>query len=308
MRVWTGDPRMWGPGPDRGTVLTVGVFDGVHRGHQSILAGLSNRARQSGGLEKVVVTFDVHPRSLVTPGHAPKMLTTVAHRLEILESMGIDQVGVLPFATIQRLSPDEFVRRVVVEAFNARIATVGHGFRYGAGRTGDVASLREAGEVYGFLFEALKLVQREEGPISSSEIRRCIAAGDVETATGLLGRHHELRGAVSKRDPEESWPGIPTAILDIDPWMAVPGRGVYAVWAVIGAETHPALCQVAARSPNTADAMLGVHVLDWSGDLDGREIGVLFVERFSEQRSRADADQPASRFERYVARARLVLG
>ena len=191
--------------------LTIGVFDGVHLGSPErcwppCRRGLS----ESGGLEKaVVVTFDVHPRSLVTPGRAPKMLTTVAHRIEMLESMGIDQVGVLPFALIHRLPPDEFVRRVVVDGFNARVVTVGHGFRYGAERTGDVASLRQAGDSYGFLVEARELLEGEGGPISSSAIRRCVAEGDVVTATGLLGRQHELRGVVLEADRQGSWSGFP---------------------------------------------------------------------------------------------------
>ena len=206
-------------------MLTIGVFDGVHLGHQAVLAGLSARALESGNLEKAVVTFDVHPRSLVTPGRAPKMLTTVAHRIEMLESMGIDQVGVLPFALIHRLPPDEFVRRVVVDGFNARVVTVGHGFRYGAERTGDVASLRQAGDSYGFLVEARELLEGEGGPISSSAIRRCVAEGDVVTATGLLGRQHELRGVVLEADRQGSWSGVPTVDLEIDAVDGHTGRG-----------------------------------------------------------------------------------
>ena len=300
---------MWGPGPDRGTVVAVGVFDGVHRGHQFVLAGVSDRALESGGLEKAVVTFDVHPRSLVTPARAPKMLTTVAHRVELFESMGIDQVGVLPFTLIRGFPPEEFVRRVVVDGFGARVVAVGRGFRYGVGRAGDVASLRQAGEVHGFMVEALELLEGEGGPISSSAIRDCIAEGDVAAAAGLLGRQHELRGVVMEGDRRGSWLGFPTANLEIDRSMAVPGRGVYAVRAVIGEQTHPGLCNVGARSVlGGTGELLEVHILDRSGELHGREIGVRFVERLREQRSTEGAERLASRIERDVARARRVLG
>ena len=281
MRVWTGDPRMWGPGPDQGTAVTIGVFDGVHRGHQAVLAGVSARALESGSLETVVVTFDVHPRSLVTPAQAPKMLTTVEHRIELLESMGIDQVGVLPFTLIRPLQPEEFVR-LVVDAFNVRAVTVGSGFRYGAGRAGNVSSLRQAGKIHGFLVEELELLEGEEGAISSSVIRRFIRDGDLAAAAVLLGRRHELRGVFRETGRQGSGSGFRTAGLQVDRSMAIPGPGVYAVSALVDGRTYRGSCEVLGRATHKGrDEVLEIHIPDPSGHLPGQEIAVRFIKRLA---------------------------
>ena len=309
MRVWTGDPRMWGPGPDCGTAVTIGVFDGVHRGHQQVLAGLSLRALEFGNLEKVVVTFDIHPRSLLTPARAPKMLTTVSRRLELLESMGIDQVGVLPFTLIRHLAPEEFVRCVVVRGFTARVVSVGHDFRYGTGRSGDVAGLRARGEVHGFVVEEQELLAGERGPVSSSAIRRSIAEGDMVTATVLLGRQHRLYGSVVAVDRRGASLGIPGALVEIDRSMAVPCQGVYAVWTEMGGDPLPGLCYIGPPcGPASPEDPLAVHVLDWSGDLQAREIGVRFVERIRGLQPGKGVERQATRIAGDAARVRRLLG
>ena len=226
MKIWRGDPLGWGPGPEAGTALTIGVFDGVHRGHRTLLAALSERAVRAGGIETVVVTFDVHPRRFFDPVDGPAMLVTLSRRLELLESVGVGHVGVLPFADARHLGPEAFIRRVVSGGFNARAVVVGEGFRYGAGRSGDMAALAASGQTHGFRVEAVRLRDGEEGPISSSAIRRHIAAGEVAAAAELLGRPHEVAGrtAAPERGGDAS-----TLAVEVDWSMAVPGPGIYAV-------------------------------------------------------------------------------
>ena len=247
MKIWRGDPLAWRPGPERGTALTIGVFDGVHRGHRTLLAALSERAIRAGGLETVVVTFDVHPRRFFDPTGGPAMLVTLSRRLELLESTGVGQVGVLPFADVRHLGPEDFIRRVVSDGFNARAVVVGEGFRYGAGRAGDVAALVASGHTHGFRVDAVRLRDGEAGPISSSAIRHHIAVGEVAAAAELLGRPHEVLGRphevlgrpheVLGRPHEvlgrslgpDGGGDASTVAVEVDWSMAVPGSGVYAV-------------------------------------------------------------------------------
>lgn len=226
MKIWRGDPLAWGPGPEAGTALTIGVFDGVHRGHRTLLAALSERAIRAGGLETVVVTFDVHPRRFFDPVDGPAMLVTLSRRLELLESVGVGQVGVLPFAEVRHLGPEAFIRQVVSGGFNARAVVVGEGFRYGAGRSGDMAALAASGRTHGFRVDAVRLRDGEVGPISSSAIRRHIAVGEVAAASELLGRPHEVVGRSLGPDGGGA---ASTMAVEVDWSMAVPGSGVYAV-------------------------------------------------------------------------------
>ena len=288
--------------------MTIGVFDGVHRGHRALLGTLAERAGAAGNLATAVVTFDVHPRSVVVPARTPKMLATVARRLEIFEESGIDHVGVLPFGRVRHLPPEEFVRRVVVDSFNARIVVVGRGFRYGAGRTGDVAALREAGDAWGFAVEARRLLESAHGSISSSFIRRCIEDGDVVTAGRLLGRPHQLQALVAEWSPEGARYGLPAADLEVDGSMAVPGEGVYAGWVVTGDGTVPAICDIGGRSVRSASTRpVRIHLLDPGGALGVREVGLRFAARLSDRSHERAGDQGRVRTERDVARALRLL-
>lgn len=241
MKVWRGDPLAWGPGPDGGTALTIGVFDGVHRGHRTLLDALSERAVRAGGIETAVVTFDIHPRRFFDPAEGPAMLVTLPRRLELLESMGVAQVGVLPFADVRHLGPEDFIRRVVSGGFNARAVVVGEDFRYGSGRAGDVAALVASGHIHGFGVEAIRLRGGQEGPISSSTIRRRVAAGRVAAAAELLGRPHEVAGRMAGPDGEVD-PSTP--VVEVDWSMAVPGPGVYAVTVDAHGADSPGACSI----------------------------------------------------------------
>ena len=272
MKIWRGDPLTWGPGPDGGTAVTIGVFDGVHRGHRTLLESLSESAAAAGGLETVVVTFDVHPRRFFDPIDGPAMLVTLSRRLELLESMGVDHVGVLPFADVRHLGPEDFIRRVVSGAFNARAVVVGEGFRYGARRAGDVDDLVASGHTHGFRVDAIRLRDGKEGPVSSSTIRRHIAAGEVAAAAELLGRPHEVPG---RRVVPAEGGDASTMAVEVDWSMAVPGSGVYAV--TIGADDpeSPGACSI-----GSAGRSLRVRLPDRSaGPVPGDRLVLTFLDR-----------------------------
>ena len=270
MKVWRGDPLGWGPPPDRGSALTIGVFDGVHRGHQALLAALADRADRAGGLAKVVVTFDVHPRRFFDPAGGPAMLLPLSRRLELLAGLGLDQVGVLPFAGVRRLGPEEFIGRVVVDGFNARSVVVGEGFRYGAGRAGDVTALAASGRSNGFSVTAAPLQHAGAGPVSSSAIRRHVAAGEVTAAADLLGRPHEVTGRVAGHDRAG---GKQVLVVEVDRSVAVPGPGVYAVKARTDGGGIGGMCSIGAAGA------IRVHLPDLPGGLGpGERLVVSFLE------------------------------
>ena len=286
--------------------VSIGVFDGVHRGHQELLSGLVAQARDLADLRAAVVTFDTHPRSLLTPERAPRTLMSVNRRIEVLESLGVDQVGILPFAQIQHLPPDEFVRRVVVNGFNARLVIVGRGFRYGAGRAGKVTSLRESGERNGFTVGTRHLLRSGSVPISSSMIRACIAQGDVATAGDLLGRPHELSARRVTGGFGRSEFGTVTTDLGFAPVMAVPAPGSYAARIVIGGNTYPGLCLIESRKESDTSAIPAqVHVLDRrlpSGTGDTLTV------RFVEQVRVRGLDAGPTVLEQDILRVRRLLG
>ncbi len=288
MKVWRGDPLTWGPAPPSGSAVTIGVFDGVHRGHQAVLFGVAARAAELGGLEQVVLTFDRHPRSVVDPASAPALLTSLDQRIELLEDLEIDVVGVLPFEQIRDSSPDDFVSKILVGAFGARLVAVGADFRFGRGRSGDVESLRQAGTEYGFEVDAIDLSSASGVPISSTTIRSRVRQGDVGAAADLLGRNFAIVGTVVMGDQRGRTIGFPTANVIPDPRFVVPKRGVYAAWVWIDdrhSPRHPAVVNVGIRPTFGGDTeVVEAHLLDFEGDLYGQRIGIEMVSRLRDER------------------------
>jgi len=309
MRVVTGPPQSWGL-PARDRAVTVGVFDGLHAGHRSVLALLRRRAAELGGLETAVVTFDPHPLAVVASEHTPRLLTGIAHRLELLEAAGMDVAAVVTFDDEMRLlTPAAFAAGVLADALQARLVVVGEDFRFGRNRLGNVASLAELGDAHGFAAEILPLVGGE-APISSTRVRAMVAVGDVEGAAAALGRPHELRGTVVPGDGRGRTLGFPTANVALDPGLAVPGAGVYAVWAGRpGEPLRPAVANVGTR-PTFGGTQCGleVHFLDGAGDLYGVTLHVAFVSQLRDERRFADGDALAAQVRADIAAARRRLG
>src|SRR3954467_15548664 len=198
MQRWRGldsTPSGWGR-----CVVTIGVFDGVHRGHETIIRRAVDRAR-AVGLPAVVLTFDPHPSEVVRPGSHPAVLTTGRHKAELVERLGVDVLCVLPFTLeFSRLPPDAFVHTVLVEALHASAVVVGENFRFGHRAAGDLDTLRALGSRFGFVTEGVSLLGEHETTISSTYVRSLVAAGDVAGAAEALGREHRLEGVVVRGD------------------------------------------------------------------------------------------------------------
>ena len=220
-------PAEWGD-----SVVTIGEFDGVHRGHQSIVARAAELGRERG-LPVVAVTFDPHPDEVIRPGSHPPLLCTARRRAELLGGLGVDAVCVLPFTLdFSRLDPEEFVRAVLVERLHANAVVVGEDFRCGYKAAGDVALISRLGEKYDFTAEGVPLLADDGVRISSSGIRAQLAAGDVVGAERDLGRPHRVEGVVVRGHQRGRALGFPTANVESPPHTAIPADGVYAGWLV----------------------------------------------------------------------------
>ncbi|WP_157253534.1 bifunctional riboflavin kinase/FAD synthetase [Nonomuraea typhae] len=217
-----------GPGVQRsgGSVVTIGVFDGVHRGHQRVLARAAEVAGERG-LRAVALTFEPHPAEVVRPGSHPPRLTTARRRAELLRTAGADEVEVLEFTLeASRLSPGDFAEQVLADRLGAQAVVVGANFAFGHKAAGDVETLRELGAKYDFSVEVVPLV---EG-VSSTVIRELVAEGEVAAATAELGRPHRVEGVVVRGYQRGRQLGFPTANVETPPHTAIPADGVYAGW------------------------------------------------------------------------------
>ena len=276
------------PGP--GTALTIGAYDGVHLGHRALLRDLSARG-ETAGLSTVVVTFDRHPAYVVRPASAPKQLTSLEQKLELLAEY-VDRTLVVPFdAERAEESAEDFVKDVLVDTLSARLVVVGEDFHFGHGRRGNVELLRHLGAEYGFEVVGVGLTGDGTEPVSSTRIRSLIAEGDVEGAARLLGRPHEVRGPVVRGDgrggPEL---GFPTANLAVADDIALPADAVYAGhYRRPDGSVHQAAISVGRRptfyEPGTAPVLVEAYLLHFEGDLYGEEARVSFAHRLrAEQR------------------------
>lgn len=231
MRVWHGLDEV---GADFGpSVVTIGNFDGVHRGHQEVLAHARARAAELGGVPVVALTFDPHPMAVLHPEHAPAAITAPAERAELLAAAGADAVLILPFdRDVACWSPQEFIDRVLVGTLHAKAVVVGENFRFGHKAAGHVDTLIAAGRQAGFEVVGLALAGDRQ-PWSSTNIRALIAEGDVEGAAEALGRPLRITGVVVEGDKRGRELGYPTANLPVPAGLAVPLDGVYAGWLTV---------------------------------------------------------------------------
>jgi riboflavin kinase/FMN adenylyltransferase len=271
--------------PAGGTAVTIGAFDGVHLGHQALLRLVRERGT-ARGLTTALVTFDRHPAQVVRPESAPKLLTTLDQKLELLAATGlVDQAVVLTFDEDRRNeSAEEFVEEVLVDCLGARLVVVGADFHFGQGRRGNVELLRRMGGQLGFEVVGLDLVGGGPVVYSSTLVRRCLAEGAVEQAAELLGRPHEVRGVVVPGDRRgRELLGFATANVAVAADTCLPAAGIYA-GTFRGADgvERPAAISLGHRPTfyeGGAPLLLEAHVLDFDGDLYGQEAAVRFVAR-----------------------------
>lgn len=266
------------------SVLTTGAFDGVHLGHQMVINEVKRRAGERGVLS-AVVTFDIHPAVIVRPESAPKILTRLPRKLELLEELGVDVVYVIEFdAERASTRAEDFIRDVFVDRLHAQEVLVGNDFHFGKGREGTVDYLTAQGSVHGFIVEGLTLIRASDDatePVSSTAVRRALIGGEVEAAAQMLGRPFEIHGTVIEGDKRGRTIGFPTANVLLPQEMARPANGVYACRYVTEDGVHrPAAVNVGVR-PTFYDsaeaALLEAHLLDFDGDLYGRTARVQFI-------------------------------
>lgn len=305
------------PRPPSGTAVTIGAYDGVHLGHRAVIATV-RRLADDRGLETAVVTFDRHPASVVRPESAPRLLTDLDQKLELLETTGVDYTLVVHFDEERsKESAEDFVREVLVGCLNAKLVVVGADFHFGHQRRGNVPLLEEMGRALGFEVMGLALVgqdghpARDEEQVSSTAIRRALVAGDVALADRLLGRAHEVRGVVERGDGRGREWGFPTANVAVPEDILLPADGIYAGWY----ERPTGECVPTAislgRRPTVYEAqphrLLEAHLLDWEGDLYGETAEVRFVERLRDERKFESVDALLDQMHRDCDEARRRL-
>jgi riboflavin kinase / FMN adenylyltransferase len=293
-------PAGFGP-----SVVTIGVFDGVHAGHRAIIERLVHRA-QEAGQPAVVVTFDPHPMAVVRPGTEPAMLATPAHRAELLADLGVDAVLVLAFtADLSRQSPEDFVRTVLVERLRAAAVVVGANFRFGHRARGDVELLCTLGLEHGFAVEGLGLVDG----VSSTIVRDLLAQGNVELAAKHLRRPHRVEGRVVRGDARGRSLGYPTANVATSAEAALPADGVYAGELLVGAARYPAAISVGSNPTFDGTARrVEAYVLDRDDlELYDCDVAVDFVARLRGMIRFDDVDALVSQMADDVERARAAL-
>lgn len=305
--VWL-DWSAYAPEGLRGGAVTIGNFDGVHRGHRALVAAARRRATAASG-PVVAVTFDPPPYRVLHP-HEPVRppLTTPSERCELLHAAGADHVIVLRTdAALLALSPEAFFEDVLLRQLGARAVVEGYDFRFGRGRTGDNATLRRLCTAAGIAFEEVPPVEYRGEPVSSSRVRSALVRGDVALAAELLTRPYRLTGTVVAGARRGRTLGFPTANLADVPTL-VPGTGVYAVWARAGDDRRPAAANIGPNPTFGDDARkIEVHLIGFSGDLYGQTLHVEFVARLRDTRSFAGSTELIEQLRRDVATAEAVL-
>jgi riboflavin kinase/FMN adenylyltransferase len=308
------------PGDLGRTVVTVGMYDGVHRGHQKLIGAAVSRARAMRR-PCLLLTFDPHPAEVVRPGSHPAILTSLDRKAELMAELGVDAMCVLPFTEeFSRLSPETFTHSVLVEQLHAAQVVVGENFTYGHKAAGTVETLRAEGRRFGFAVEGITLAEDAsddgEVTISSTYIRACVAAGDMASAARALGRPHRVDGIVVRGDRRGRGMGYPTANVESPQFTAIPADGVYAGHLVTrdprsGAsrERFPAAISVGSNptfggSRRTVEAF----VLDYDGDLYGEHVGVEFVQRLRPMAAFPDLDGLLAAMAQDVSDTRQILG
>jgi riboflavin kinase/FMN adenylyltransferase len=289
----------------RPTVLTLGVFDGLHLGHQLIVRTVVERARELGAVP-TVLTFDPHPRAVLHPESAPPLLQTFDQKIEALGVLGVGQTIVVRFTPeFARVRAAEFLRDVVHERLHAREVYLGRGFAFGHGREGNISLLREVSSELGFHADEVPEVRLRGQRISSSRIRELLAGGKVNLARRMLGRPYGVEGRVVRGASRGAGLGFPTANLQPQN-RVIPRAGVYVTATLVEGAWRRSVTNVGVRPTFERDAEASVEtfVLDWAGDLYGDVVRVRFLRRLRAERKFASVAELKTQIDADVSRAR----
>jgi riboflavin kinase/FMN adenylyltransferase len=266
--------------------VAIGVFDGVHLGHQRVLQWTIAQAARSGGVP-VVVTFDKHPNTIVAPDKAPAMIYPLAKKLEVLASVGIQTVYVIPFdKAFSQISGEQFVRDLARDFGKIQSVCVGADFMFGHRRSGNVSLLKDLGGKLKFAVEEVPDFDLDGKPVSSTRIRDAVRAGDFDLAGRMLGRRYNLCGPVISGQQLGRKLGFPTANIDVA-GILVPPTGVYAAVAQVGAESHRAAVNIGHRptvKSNDPQLHVEAHLLDFDQDIDGKSLELAFLKKIRDEK------------------------
>jgi len=290
--------------------LTIGVFDGVHRGHQAIIRRLADGAHAQGS-PAVVLTFDPHPAVVLGGLSDFKLLTPPVERAALLAGLGVDEVVTLTFdRRLASRTADDFMGEVT-ERFGLRRLLVGYDFALGRGRQGDATRLAEIGRELGYSVDVIPALAAGGEAISSTRIRRQLAEGQVEQAASALGRPYSVGGPVVHGDGRGRKINIPTANIAYQPVKCIPANGIYATWAVVGGERYAAATNIGVNptfTPDKTTPNLEAHLLDFSGYLYGQEVEILFIARLRDEIKFASVDALLAQIGRDIEQTRQLLG
>ncbi len=292
--------------PSRKVAVAIGVFDGVHLGHQQVLRQAIADARGHGGIA-VAVTFDRHPNSIVSPDRAPGLIYSLPQKLRSIASVGLDAVILLKFdEPFSRISGDSFIRELSKDIGDLLSVCVGSTFSFGHKRSGNVALLKDLGDELDFGVHGLAAVSLDGTRVSSTRLREAITCGDIDAASQMLGRPYAVCGAVVHGDKLGTSMGFPTANLDIT-GLILPPSGVYAVRV----QEHQGVMNIGSRPtlnrPSTENRV-EVHLLDYSGDLYGQEMEVTIIQRLRDEKQFSSLVELQTQIAQDVACARGILG
>mgnify|MGYP001821638546 CR=1 FL=1 len=289
------------------TILTIGAFDGVHRGHQSLIGAVVERARSTDRLA-ALITFHPHPVMVLAPERAPRYLTTPGEKLVLLENLGVDLVVLLPFSREIAAMPARAFMERVSRYLRLRELWVGADFTLGRNREGDLPRLRDLGHELGYDVTAFQRVLAEGQNVSSSRIRSLLLEGRIKEATALLGRYPSITGEVVHGAQRGRVLGFPTAKLKVRPERAMPADGVYAVFAVLGSERYPAVANIGVSpSFDNGARTVETHIFGFDEDIHGCDLVVEFVSRLRDERRFEDIDDLVTQIEIDSQAARRIL-
>ena len=298
--------RLASMAPQRETVLTIGVFDGVHRGHCHLLRQLIERAKPDQ--LPTVITFTNHPATILRPGIKLNYINTPEQKVRLLHQQGIELVIPLEFTLeLSQVDAKEFIT-VVSQTLRMKGLIIGPDFAMGRGREGNAEYLQKLGPSLGFWLETVEPLIWDGAPVRSRRVREAISAGDVAASAKLLGRSFSLKGSVVRGDQRGRELGFPTANVGVSSDMLIPGDGIYATWAVVEGKRHAAATSIGVRPTfGLTERLVEVYILDFDADIYGATIGVQFVKKLRDQETFSNIEALVKRIHQDVADTRSVL-
>jgi riboflavin kinase / FMN adenylyltransferase len=290
------------------SAVTIGFFDGVHRGHQVVFRQTAQEASKRGAIP-AAVTFDRHPREVFAPGTEPKLLTSLERKAELIAALGIEVLVVLEFTEdFSKWPPEEFVSRVLVDGLRTQYVVIGSNFTFGHKAMGNLATLSDLGVGYGFAVEGVGLLKLDRRPVSSSSIREALAAGDLDWPATALGRRYVVDGRVVPGAGRGAGLGFPTANLEVPRRMLLPGEGVYAGKAEVGGGSHVAAINVGTNPTFGAEPLhVEAYLLDFEGEVRGQPMSIEFWERLRDELRFESPEDLARQIKEDVERTRAAV-